>query len=178
MDRTFSSGQYDFTDQRINPAMVSSDNFSDATLVYRNQSTSSDFPIKSTFFSLDYPLNHGKKGKRWAGLGVFFLNDKEGRGNAFRLDQFGLSYAFAFHLPKNQTINLGVSGSFNTRRFTYDEFLTESQFVNGSGFDENLPDGENLGNISKNYVSVNTGIYWKIYDPKKGQVCLCRPCIR
>ena len=168
--QNFQFGQYDFTDQKVNPAMVSSDDFSDATLVYRNQSTSSEFPIKSTFFSLDYPLNHGKRGERWGGVGVFFLNDKEGRGNAFRLDQFGLSYAFAFQLPKNQTINLGVSGSFNTRRFTHDEFLTESQFVNGFGFDESLPDGENFGDLSKNYVSVNTAIYWEMSQPKEGRV--------
>lgn len=168
--QNFQFGQYDFTDQRINPALVSSDNFSDATLAYRNQNTSGDFPIKSTFFSLDYPLNRGTKGERWAGAGIFFLNDKEGRGNAFRLDQFGISYAFAFRLPKNQTINIGVSGSLNTRRFTYDEFLTESQFVNGVGFDEGLSNGEDLGNISKDFFSLSTGIYWEMNEPKEGKM--------
>ena len=167
--QNFQFGQYDFTGQRINPALVSADDFADATLVHRNQSASSNFPIKSTFFSLDYPLNRGKKGKRWGGAGVYFLNDREGSGNALRLDQIGVSYALTFQLPKNQTINLGVSGAFNTRRFTYDQFLTESQFVSGRGFDESLPDGENLGDITRNFVSVNTGVYWEIREPKDGK---------
>ncbi len=164
--QNFQFGQYDFSLQRINPGIVATNNYSEATFLFRNQNTSSDFALKSTFFSLDYPLNRGKKGKKWGGLGLYFLNDKQGTGNSFHWNQIGLNYAFSFPLSATQSINFGISLAWNNQRFTFDEFFTESQFSGIQGFNPSLASGENFGTLANNYLSTGTGVYWQKTDKK------------
>ncbi len=164
--QNFHFGQFDFSDQRVNPGLVAANNDAEATLLFRNQGTSRDFPIKDTYFALDYPLNIGKKGERWGGIGIYFLNDKQGAGNAFNWDQIGISYSFSFESGANQSLNLGFTGSWNTRKLTFNNLITESQFVGRGGFDPSLFNGEEFGNLAKSFLSLGTGIYWTKFDEK------------
>ncbi|MFM6347629.1 MAG: type IX secretion system membrane protein PorP/SprF, partial [Dolichospermum sp.] len=64
----FQFSQYNFSLQRINPALVGNTRYATVSLLSRNQKTGGDFNIMSNFVSATYPLLNRSTGKPWSGL--------------------------------------------------------------------------------------------------------------
>jgi hypothetical protein len=74
----FQFSQYNFTTQRINPALIGTTRYATAEIVSRTQKTGGDFAINSNFISASYPLVKVSTGRPWAGIGVSLLDDRSG----------------------------------------------------------------------------------------------------
>lgn len=168
--QSFQFSQYNFTQQRINPAAVSMSDYARAAIDYRNQSTAGDFNLNSTYLELSYPLIASNGGKRWSGLGVSFLDDKAGQSGLFKISEIGLSYAVNVFLSENQTLNLGFRTVYQSRRVSFDGLFTGSQFVLGRGFDNALSSGESGAGLSQNFLSFSSGLAWQKLDKEGEQV--------
>ena len=88
----FQYSQYNFTDQRINPAMVAASDYASVGFIFRNQNTGApDIRLKSSMVSAAYPFLNRRSGKRWSGLGVSLMDDRS--GGIFSLQEASVSYA-------------------------------------------------------------------------------------
>jgi type IX secretion system PorP/SprF family membrane protein len=160
----FQYSQYNFTQQRINPAMIGLSRYASLSLDYRHQKTGGDSPINSSFISFDYPLLNSSTGKPWSGLGVTLHNDKS--AGIFKTQEAAVSYAIHIQLSKWQTLSLGAKALLQTRSISLDGFYTGSQYVPDRGFDPSYSSGESFTELRTTFQTFSTGVYWQETDRK------------
>jgi type IX secretion system PorP/SprF family membrane protein len=160
----FQYSQYNFTQQRINPAMIGLSRFAAVSLDYRYQKNGSDTPVKSNFISFDYPLLNSSTGKPWSGLGVTLHNDKS--AGIFEMQEAAISYAIHIQLSKWQTLSLGAKALLQTRSISLDGFYTGSQYVVDRGFDPSYASGESFTQLRTTFQTFSTGVHWQETDRK------------
>jgi len=160
----FQYSQYNFTEQRINPAMIGLSRYASMSLNYRHQKTGGDFPINSSFVSFDYPLLNSSTGQPWSGLGVSLHNDRA--SGVFKTQEASVSYAVHIHLSRWQTLSLGAKALLQTRSISLDGFYTGSQYVPDRGFDPSYSSGESFAELRTTFQTFSTGVYWQETDRK------------
>lgn len=160
----FNFSQYNFTDQRVNPALVGIGNYWKLGGIHREQNTGPDFDIKSTAIAGSYPFVKANDAGVFGGLGITLLDDKAGVGQSFKIQEVGLSYAMQVRLGANQQLALGVSGFYQTRKFGLDDLITNSQFIPGRGFDTSLDNGETSGQLQRSFYRTGVGLHWEKRD--------------
>jgi type IX secretion system PorP/SprF family membrane protein len=158
----FQFSQYNFTDQRINPALVASSDYAVADLIFRNQNTGGDIHLKSTMISCAYPFLSRKNGMRWSGLGMSLLDDRS--GGIFRVQEASVSYAVNVFINRFQTLALGFKGLYQQQRVNLAGLFTGSQYIDDRGFDASLFSGENFALLRSDFVTFSTGLFWQQND--------------
>jgi type IX secretion system PorP/SprF family membrane protein len=159
----FQFSQYNFTDQRVNPALVAASDFAQLNFDFRNQSTGGDFNLNSTYLSGSYPLLT-KKGLRWSGIGLSVMDDRSGIGGIFNTQEVSLAYAVNIYLSRYQTITLGARGLYLQQKVNVDGLFTGSQYIPDRGFDGSMSIGENLQHYRADYFTASFGLYWQQVD--------------
>lgn len=159
----FQFSQYNFTPQRINPALVASSNYASLAFLYRNQSTDGGFHLSSNSLNVSYPLLN-KNGSRWSGVGLSFMDDRSGKAGIFNTQEVGVSYAVNVNIAKFQSVSFGVRGLFKTSKYDLDGLYTGSQYIPDRGFDESISSGENLGQLKNNFMTFAAGLNWQQID--------------
>jgi len=160
----FQYSQYNFTQQRINPAMIGLSRYASVSLDYRHQKTGGDAPINSNFFSFDYPLLNSSTGKPWAGFGITLHHDKA--TGVLQTQEAAVSYAVHIRLSRWQTLSLGAKALLQTRSINLDGFYTGSQYVPDRGFDPSFSSGESFTELKTTFQTFSTGVYWQETDRK------------
>lgn len=160
----FQFSQYNFTKQRINPALVASSDYASVSLDYRHQPTAGGFNLNSNFLDVSYPIIAGN-GKRWSGIGLSFMDDRAGQQALFQTQETGLTYAINVTLAKRQMLSLGAKVLYQSKQLNLDGLFTGSQFIPDRGFDNSIFNGEgNTSTLRTNHVSFNLGLYWQQID--------------
>lgn len=163
----FQYTQYNFTQQRVNPAMLGLSRYASAGFDYRHQRTGGGFAINSNFFTAAYPLLTSSTGQPWAGVGLTLHNDRS--SGIFRTQEAAISYAIHVRLSRWQTLSIGMKGLLQMRKVSMDGYYTGSQYVPDRGFDPSFSSGENFAELRTNYKTFSGGIYWQETD-KKGRL--------
>lgn len=158
----FQFSQYNFTQQRVNPAWIGTNKYMSASLISRSQSTGGDFSIHSNQLSLQRPLLNRSTGRPWSGIGVTFLDDRS--GGVFRTEEITVSYAVNIRLSRYRILSLGFKGLYQSRRISLDGYYTGSQYVPDRGFDGSLPSGETTNELTSSFSTFSTGLYWQQVD--------------
>jgi type IX secretion system PorP/SprF family membrane protein len=159
----FQFSQYNFTPQRINPALVASSDYASLGFVYRNQGTDGGFHLSSNSLNVSYPLVK-KNGGRWSGVGLSFMDDRSGKAGIFNTQEVGLSYAVNVDVAKFQSVSLGVRALYKASKYNLDGLYTGSQYIPDRGFDESISSGENLGQLTNGFMTFAAGLYWQQTD--------------
>lgn len=159
----FQFSQYNFTKQRINPALVSNSNYASISFDFRHQPTAAGFNLNSNFLDVSYPII-ARNGKRWSGIGLSFMDDRTGQQALFQTQETALSYAINATLSKWQTLSLGAKVLYQSKRLNLDGLFTGAQFIPDRGFDESVFNGEDNTTLKTNYFSLNLGLYWQQVD--------------
>ena len=162
----FQFSQYNFTNQRINPAVVASSNYAEASLINRNQSTGGGFHLNSNFFNASYPLLN-RKGLRWSGFGISLMDDRAGQTGLFSTQEISLAYALSIPVSSGASLSLGLRGLHSRRKVDLDNLHTGVQYVPDRGFDESVSNGENFGRLSHAFNTFSAGIYWRKENKKR-----------
>lgn len=163
----FQYSQYNFSSQRINPAMTSLTRYATAGTVYRHQKTGGDFSINSNFVSLSYPLLNSSTGQPWSGIALSLHNDQS--AGIFKTQEAALAYAIHVRVSRYQTFSLGAKALYQTRKIGLDGFYTGSQYVPDRGFDMSRSTGENFSELRSSFKTFSAGVYWQQVD-KKGRL--------
>jgi type IX secretion system PorP/SprF family membrane protein len=164
----FQYSQYNYTAQRINPAMVASSNYASADLIYRNQATGGETGLKSSMVSAAYPFVNRRNGKRWSGVGISLMDDRA--LDLFLTQEFGLAYAINITPARYQTLSIGFKGLYQTKRINLEGLFTGSQYIPDRGFDESLANGENLAMLRSEFFTFSSGIYWEQTDREENRL--------
>jgi type IX secretion system PorP/SprF family membrane protein len=164
----FQYSQYNFTDQRVNPAYVASSDFAAANFIYRDQGAGDDFSLKSTMASATYPFLRRQDGRRWSGIGVSVLDDRS--GGIFSTREASISYGINVFLSRFQTITLGFKALYQQRKINLDGLFTGSQYVVDRGFDVSRFNGENIQFLQNNFFTVSSGLLWQEVDKKGNRI--------
>lgn len=159
----FQFSQYNFTPQRINPALVASSDYAEIAFVYRNQGTGGGFRLNSNSLNAMYPLQ-SREGKRWSGIGVSLLDDRSGQAGIFVTQEAGLAYAINIFMASGQSLALGAKALYQGRRIDLGGLYTGSQYIPDRGFDELLSPGENFGELKSDYVTFSMGLHYQKED--------------
>ena len=163
----FQYSQYNFSTQRINPAMTGLTRYATAGTAYRHQQTGGDFAINSNFVNLSYPFLNSSTGVPWSGIALSLHNDQS--AGIFKTQEAALGYAIHVRLSRYQTFSLGAKALFQSRKIGLDGFYTGSQYVTDRGFDLNRSTGENFDELRNSFKTFSTGLYWQEVD-KKGRL--------
>jgi type IX secretion system PorP/SprF family membrane protein len=166
----FQFSQYNFTPLRVNPALVASSDFATASLLYRNQGTEGGFNLTSNSLSATYPLISQKRGVRWGGLGIGFLDDRSGYAGIFSRQEASLAYAVNVSVSKRQSLSLGIRGLFQTTRINLDGLSTGLQYVADRGFNESISNGEGTVEVNNSFFTFSAGLQWLKTDKKDDRV--------
>jgi type IX secretion system PorP/SprF family membrane protein len=164
----FQFSQYNFTKQRINPALVANSNYASVSVDFRHQPTTAGFNLNSNFLDVSYPIL-ARNGKRWSGVGLSFMDDRTGQQALFQTQETALSYAINATLSKWQTLSLGAKVLYQSKRLNLDGLFTGAQFIPDRGFDGSIFNGEDNATLRTSYVSLNLGLYWQQVD-RRGNV--------
>lgn len=151
-----------FTADRVNPALVAADDFAQLDFIFRNQRTSQEINLISTYASAKYPIMNPKR--RWSGIGISFLNDQTGSAELFNFNQASIDYAINLPLNRISNLSVGFRGSFQTKSLSLSGLTTGSQFVEYRGFDRGIPSGEQTSGLNTNYFTISTGIFWQAFN--------------
>jgi type IX secretion system PorP/SprF family membrane protein len=158
----FQYSQYNYTAQRINPALVAASNYASLGMLYRQQATGGDVNLKSSFVSGSYPIINKRNGHRWSGVGMAIMDDRA--GGIFSTQEVSLSYGVNVFLSRYQTLSLGFKGLYQQRKINLDGLFTGSQFIPDRGFDRSIYNGENIQFLRSDYVTFSTGLQWQETD--------------
>jgi type IX secretion system PorP/SprF family membrane protein len=161
----FQFSQYNFTTQRINPALIGTTRYATAEIVSRTQKTGGDFAINSNFISASYPLVKVSTGRPWAGIGVSLLDDRS--GGIFSTQEAALTYAVNVRLSRYEILSFGAKALYQSRRISMDGFYTGSQYVQDRGFDTSISSGEPAGDLRAGNTTFSAGVQW-IQTDKNG----------
>jgi type IX secretion system PorP/SprF family membrane protein len=95
-----------------------------------------------------------------AGIGLYVMNDQS-QGGALRTNSVGLSAAYHVGLDiyAEESIGLGLQGTYNQRRLDYSKLSFENQF-GPVGYDPTLPIGEAFNTQSSNFFDLNAGVVY------------------
>ncbi|MDZ4751788.1 MAG: PorP/SprF family type IX secretion system membrane protein [Flavobacteriales bacterium] len=118
-------------------------------------------PYSAVGVGYDMPL------KRF-GVGLLMMDHIAGVSN-FETYQFLLSgaYRVTSDESKNHFLTAGLQLGFFQKRFSYGDLLFENQYTTSDGLDANLPNGENLPDMSIVRFDANVGIYYKYIDSRQ-----------
>lgn len=158
----FQYSQHNFTDQRVNPAMVAASDYATAGFIFRNQATAGDIYLKSSMASVAYPFLTRREGRRWSGLGLSLMDDRS--GGIFTVQEASLTYAINVYLDRFQSLSLGFKGLYMQRRVNLSGLYTGSQYIQDRGFDESLFNGENFGLLRSDFTTFSAGLHWQQTD--------------
>jgi type IX secretion system PorP/SprF family membrane protein len=160
----FQYSQYNFTEQRINPAMTARTRYASATLDSRNQKTGGDFSIRSNFVELSFPFLNSSTGQPWSGIGISFHDDRS--GGIFETQEAALSYAVHIYGSQLKSLSFGMKVLYASRTINYDGFYTGSQFVPDRGFNGAASNGESLYRTNNSFATFSAGMFWEQRDLK------------
>jgi len=161
----FQFSQYNFTPQRINPAIVAQTGDASASFLYRNQSTDGGFHLNSTSVNASYPII-ARSGRRWSGVGISFMDDRSGQAGIYNTQEAALTYAVYVPLTRLSGLSLGIKTLYQTKTINLDGLYTGAQYIPDRGFSNDLSNGEPGSNLRSNYISFSTGLYWQETDRK------------
>ncbi|MFM8912964.1 MAG: PorP/SprF family type IX secretion system membrane protein, partial [Flammeovirgaceae bacterium] len=164
----FQFTQYNFPQQRVNPALVGNSRFFTASLVSRNQKTGGDFNINSNLVSLSYPLLNSSTGKPWSGIGITLMDDRS--GGIFKNQEVGMSYAMHLRIDRSRSLSLGFRGVFQTKSISIDGFTTSQQYIPDRGFSNSISNGENFSELRENLNTFSMGLYWQQVDRQDNRI--------
>lgn len=160
----FAYSQYNFTEQRVNPAMTGRTRYASASVDFRDQKTGGDFSIRSNFLELAYPLLNSSTGQPWSGFGISFHDDRS--GGIFHTREAAVSYAVHVRVGRRQTLSMGVKVLGASREVDFSGFHTGSQYVPDRGFDEAAANGEQFYGYRNTFTTFSSGLYWEETDRK------------
>ncbi|WP_340152822.1 PorP/SprF family type IX secretion system membrane protein [uncultured Marivirga sp.] len=160
--QNFMHALYDYTPNRVNPALASSDNYQKGLFIFRNQYASKDIKFMTSYAEGNHPIFNEER--RWSGVSVSLLNDRNYGAQIYSLNQISASYAINVPLQKYSEFSIGLNSSFQSKSLNTQGLTTGSQYVEYFGFDPDLPSGEGLGTINKNYFSFAFGLSWQKLD--------------
>jgi type IX secretion system PorP/SprF family membrane protein len=163
----FQYSQYNFTNQRYNPAIIGLNRYATAGTIYRHQQTGGDFSINSNFLSLSYPFLKSSTGQPWSGIAVSLHNDQSAA--VFKIQEASLGYAVHVRIDKYTTLSFGMKALYQSRQIGLQGFYTGSQYISGRGFDQSQSTNENFSQLRSSYMSYSAGTYLRKVD-KKGRV--------
>jgi type IX secretion system PorP/SprF family membrane protein len=163
----FQFSQYNFTSQRINPAMTGGTRFASLDILSRTQKTGGDYNINSNFISLSYPLLHPSTGDPWSGIGMSILDDRS--SGIFRRLEASLSYAVHLKINRYQQLSFGARALYQSSRISIDGLTTGLQYVPDHGFNSGYATGENFEDARSHYTTFSAGAWWQQVD-RKGNV--------
>jgi type IX secretion system PorP/SprF family membrane protein len=161
----FQYSQYNFTDPRVNPAMVASSDHASLAFIFRNQSTgATEVQLKSSMLSAVYPFLNKRSSKRWSGMGVSFMDDRS--GGIFSVQEASISYAINIFLSRFQSLSLGFKALYQKRSVDLGGLYTGSQYVHDRGFDFSMSNGERMGLLRSDFATFSSGLHWQQVDRK------------
>jgi type IX secretion system PorP/SprF family membrane protein len=160
--QNFMHALYDYTPNRVNPALASTDNFQKGIFIFRNQYAAENIKFMTSYAEGNHPIFN--KERRWSGVSVSLMNDRNYGEEIYSLNQISASYAISVPLQKYSEFSIGLNSSFQSKSLNTQQLTTGSQYVEYFGFDPNLPSGEGLGTINKNYFSFAFGLAWQKTD--------------
>ncbi len=160
----FQFSQYNFSNQRVNPAIIGTSKFMSASLLSRSQSTGGDFNINSNLVSFQRPFLNRSTGRAWSGIGVTLMDDRS--GGIFRTEELAINYALNIRLTRFRILSVGFKWLHQARSISLNGFYTGSQYVPDRGFDGSLPSGENSDELRNSLNTLSTGIYWQQVNRK------------
>lgn len=158
----FQFSQINYSEQRVNPALVGASDYAMVNLLYRNQTTGGDFNLNSTMVSASYPLISARNGQRWSGFGLSLLDDRT--GGIYAIQEASLSYAANVYLARYQSLSLGVKGMFQQRRIDLDGLFTGMQYIPDRGFDGTISSGEGFNSLRNDFFTLSLGMFWQQLD--------------
>jgi type IX secretion system PorP/SprF family membrane protein len=161
----FQFSQYNFTPQRINPALVASTNYALLSFDYRNQATDGGFHLTSNIMNASYPFIT-KAGRRWSGVGISLMDDRSGQAGIFNTQEAALSYAVSVPITRWQSISVGMKALYQNWKIDLNGLSTGAQYVPDRGFDESVSNGESVDQLRNNFFTLSAGIYWQEVDRK------------
>lgn len=160
--QNFMHALYDYTPNRVNPAFASSDDYQKGMFLFRNQYASEDIKFMTSYAEGNHPIFNEER--RWSGVSVSLMNDRNYGAEIYSLNQISASYAISVPLQKYSEFSIGLNSSFQSKSLNTQALSTGSQYVEYFGFDPNLPSGEAQGTINKNYFSFAFGLSWQKVD--------------
>lgn len=160
--QSYQVSQYNFTSQRVNPAMIGTSRFAQLDVDSRSQKTGGDFNIHSNFFAATYPLLNRSTGLPWAGVGFSAADDRS--AGIFSTQEIAASYALNIRPRRYQLLSFGIRGMYQISRLNLDGFYTGSQYVPGRGFSDAISSGENFYQSQADVITASAGMYWQETD--------------
>jgi len=165
----FQFSQFNFTPQRVNPALVSGSNYILSSFDFRNQKTGGDFDLTSNSFSISYPFIN-RKGQRWSGIGFSFLDDRSGFAGVYSTQEVAVSYGVTVPIVKFHSISFGMKLLYLNQNADLTKLFTESQYVGDRGFDPSVDNGEPGDRWHENTFTISSGMYWQNTDKRGNKI--------
>lgn len=174
----FHFSQFNENPALINPALVGSlyafrasavykDQWKSVTNAYNTYGVNVEMKFKPSNWEVVDPkrsLIFKKSYNRIAG-GLSVFNDKAGDSNMGTLQAL-LSIATFVPLNKNNSLSVGLQGSFVQRKMNSSKLIYPNQY-NGYNYDPNLSSGETYNSQSFSYPDFGAGLSWTYNQEEK-----------
>ncbi len=157
----FQFSQYNYTENRANPAANGSSEYAKFSFVHRIQKVADNLNINSTFISGSYPI-WTKSGPR-LNIELSFLDDRAGEVGIFRSNIFSGNVAAAIPVARDQFLSFGLKTDWQYKSVSFDNLTTGNQFVVDRGFIGGSS-GEIFEQFSSSFLTFSTGLNWVKMD--------------
>ena len=171
--------QYTQTPSLVNPALTAASHTLRASVIYKDQWRGVTVPYKTfgASFEMKFKASNWEKAddnkteaykksvSRLAG-GLSFYSDKAGDGN-MGTSQVNLSLASFVPINVKNSLSVGLQASVVQRTVDFSKLIFPDQY-NGTGYDPNISNGENVASQNFIYPDFAGGVNWSYgYSEKR-----------
>ncbi len=144
----------------LNPALtgISYGNIK-VTANYRNHLSTFD-PFETYAFSFDMSLFENKLNNDFMGLGMVLVNDVSGVGLTNLKAMLSIAYHKSIGASGNHYLTFGAQGGIDQTNLDFGNLSTQSQWVDGSGVDRSLGNGESFSGDNALLTDFQAGVMW------------------
>ena|ERR1051326_1346568 len=150
--------QFNQSPLTLNPALTASGNDMRALMNYKEQWKSVTVPFHTVAVSYEAALLKKKWKNGYLGIGISDFNDKAG-DSKIGMNQINFSLSSVRKLNAKNFLSAGLQAGFAQRHVSADNLHWDNQF-SGTGFDPNLPSGENFSSNNFSYGDFAAGLLW------------------
>lgn len=152
-----------FTPLRVNPAAGVGVPLVRGGVQYRYNTTAASIGFHTARISGSYPIMLSKKAPMMA-ISASLMRDMEAPLGMFQRQEYTLAYGIGVPVAKKVLLSAGFQAHYHDERVLLNDLTTGSQYLPGRGYNPELANGEDFGNLQHNYWSLSTGLQLTWFD--------------
>lgn len=158
---------YPYTPTKVNPAQIAMSPKVIIGMLHRNQRRPGHIPSQSSLATVVYPIVVREREKQLGAVAVSGQDDRWAGMVPYKSQNITLNLASLLRLHTYHKLSFGMQAALHRKSIDLTDAITGSQYSDLLGYNGSIGNGEPMGMLATNFMSLSSGVYWQHLDVDK-----------